>query len=86
MGLEATHIRFALDLKEDLDAKDLNKYLSGAIYPDSRHVTKLERKVTHNFDLVVNKDFYRCPRTYSPRFASLSGRPWYYVPFAVLQI
>lgn len=58
MSLEATHIRFALDLKERFGVKDLNKYLSGAIYPDSRYITKIDRKLTHSDD-VLNENFYK---------------------------
>ncbi|MHB8904098.1 MAG: hypothetical protein ACYC40_03280 [Patescibacteria group bacterium] len=48
MSLEATHIRFALDLREKYKIKDLNKYISGAIYPDSRYVTEIDRELTHD--------------------------------------
>lgn len=48
MALEATHTRFALEIKEDLKARDLPKYLSGVIYPDSRYVTGIDREATHN--------------------------------------
>lgn len=50
MALEATHMRFALDLKDKYQVKDLNKYISGAIYPDSRYITKIDRKLTHPID------------------------------------
>lgn len=57
MALEATHIRFALDLKDKLEVKELDKYLSGTIYPDSRYITKIDRKLTHNNDY-AKKEFY----------------------------
>ena len=38
MALEATHIRFAYDLKEKYKITDLEKYISGLIYPDSRYI------------------------------------------------
>lgn len=47
MALEASHIRFAVDIKDKLDIKDIEKYISGSIYPDSRYITKVERKLTH---------------------------------------
>jgi len=50
MALEATHMRFALDLKDKYQVKDLDKYISGSIYPDSRYVTKIDRKLTHPVD------------------------------------
>lgn len=48
MALEGTHLRFALEVKDTFDATDLNKYLSGAIYPDSRYVTNTDRVLTHD--------------------------------------
>lgn len=50
MALEGTHLRFALDLKEKYGVEDVQRYLSGTIYPDSRYVTKLERTLTHPRD------------------------------------
>lgn len=47
MPLEATHIRFALDLQDKYEIKDLKQYISGAVYPDSRYVTGIDRKLTH---------------------------------------
>ena len=52
MSLEATHIRFALDLKEKYQVRDIEKYISGTIYPDSRYVTKINRELTHNDDIL----------------------------------
>ena len=51
MAFTATHIKFALDFKDKYDIKDLSHYLSGAIYPDSRYVTGIDRNLTHNSDL-----------------------------------
>lgn len=48
MALFATHIQFALDVKEHLDVKDLSAFLSGTVYPDSRYITKLPRDATHS--------------------------------------
>lgn len=50
MALEATHIRFALDLKDKFQVKDLAKYISGTIYPDSRYVSEIDRELTHPKD------------------------------------
>ncbi len=52
MALEATHLRFAHDLKERLHVQHLDEYFSGAIYPDSRYITKLERRLTHPRDFL----------------------------------
>lgn len=54
MALEASHIRFALDIKDKLEVTDLKKYISGIIYPDSRYVTKIDRELTHPQDLLDN--------------------------------
>lgn len=54
MALEASHIRFALDIKEKLGVKDIKKYVSGVIYPDSRYVTKIDRELTHPQELLDN--------------------------------
>jgi hypothetical protein len=56
MSLEATHIRFALELKDKYKIQDMGKYISGTIYPDSRYITKIERKLTHNDD-ILNPSF-----------------------------
>jgi hypothetical protein len=53
MALEASHIRFALDVKDKYQVKNINKYVSGAIYPDSRYVTKIERHLTHPDDFLT---------------------------------
>lgn len=50
MALEATHLRFAFDLKDHYQVKDLSRYLSGAVYPDSRYVTGIDRRLTHPDD------------------------------------
>jgi hypothetical protein len=57
MAIEATHIRFALDLKDELGIKELDKYLSGTIYPDSRYITKIDRKLTHD-NSYTKREFY----------------------------
>ena len=50
MALEATHIRFAVDLQKKYGIKDPARYISGSIYPDSRYVTKIDRMATHPED------------------------------------
>jgi hypothetical protein len=50
MPLEATHIRFSLDIKDDLEIGNLEKYIAGTIYPDSRYLSGIERSLTHNLD------------------------------------
>lgn len=62
MALEASHIRFALDLAEKNQVKDVKKYVSGTIYPDSRYVTEIDRHLTHPADFmneafIKNDDF-----------------------------
>ena len=54
MPLEATHIKFALDKKNKYHVQDLSKYLSGSVYPDSRYVTKISRKLTHSDDSLLS--------------------------------
>lgn len=58
MALLGTHIRFALDIKDDFDVQNLDKYISGTVYPDSRYITKIDRNITHNKDL-IDKNFYQ---------------------------
>jgi len=50
MVLEASHIRFALDIKDLLKVQDIDAYVSGSIYPDSRYVTEVDRLATHPKD------------------------------------
>ncbi|NTW46451.1 MAG: hypothetical protein HGB18_05440 [Candidatus Moranbacteria bacterium] len=50
MALEATHIRFALDVRDEFGIADVSRYLSGAIYPDSRYLTRVSRDLTHPKD------------------------------------
>ncbi len=61
MSFLATHLRFALDIKDRYQVSDLSQYLSGTIYPDSRYFTALDRDLTHNEDILVdnwaNTDF-----------------------------
>lgn len=58
MALEGTHIRLAVDLKEECHISDLAKYISGTIYPDSRYITQIDRKLTHPDDF-LNDDFFK---------------------------
>lgn len=61
MSLEATHIRFAVDQKDKYQVKDLGLYILGSIYPDSRYISKIDRKLTHNeqvlSDIFLTDDF-----------------------------
>lgn len=51
MAYEATHLRFAHDLKPHLDIQGDRAYYTGAVYPDSRYVTGIERDLTHKKDV-----------------------------------
>ena len=55
MALEATHIRFALDLKDKYQVQNIKKYISGTIYPDSRFITGIDRNLTHNNEILKPK-------------------------------
>lgn len=64
MALEASHIRIALAVEDILSITDRGSYLCGAIYPDSRYVTKTERLLTHPGDyredpMFMRGDFYK---------------------------
>lgn len=64
MALEATHIRFAFDLKAIYGVQDIERYISGAIYPDSRYITGVDRLITHpehyrDWDLKNINDFQK---------------------------
>lgn len=52
MALEATHIRFAVDLKDKYQVKDIKRYIIGAVYPDSRYITHIDRALTHANDFL----------------------------------
>src|SRR3989338_4047671 len=47
MAMELTHIRFAHDLKQVLHVQNESSYYAGAVYPDSRYMTKIDRSLTH---------------------------------------
>lgn len=47
MALMATHIRFALEKREEYGAIDMREYVSGSMYPDSRYFTGIDRALTH---------------------------------------
>ena len=61
MALEATHMRFALDVKDNFTINDIAKYIQGTIYPDSRYVSGVNRNLTHNNNVLkpefVTNDF-----------------------------
>lgn len=48
MALPATHIRFAAAIADRLNVADGRAYLSGTLYPDSRWLTGVDRKRTHD--------------------------------------
>lgn len=58
MALLGTHIRFALDIKNNFNIKNLDEYISGTVYPDSRYITKIDRESTHSKNF-LNKNFYK---------------------------
>ena len=47
MAMQATHILFARDIKTYLTVQNPHAYFAGAVYPDSRYVTHIERSKTH---------------------------------------
>jgi len=47
MALEGTHIRYALDVMKKYHISDIEKYISGTMYPDSRYITGVDRALTH---------------------------------------
>lgn len=51
MALTATHLRFALEMKDEIGVQNLEQYLSGTMYPDSRYFTGVAREVTHGATL-----------------------------------
>ncbi len=53
MALTATHLRFALEMKDALQVQHMEQYLSGSMYPDSRYFTGVRREVTHDESLFV---------------------------------
>lgn len=55
MSQIATHLRFALALREDLGVLDLEKFVAGAVYPDTRYLSGVERRLTHNLDAFTNR-------------------------------
>lgn len=64
MALTATHLRFALEMKDVLQVQHMERYLSGAMYPDSRYFTGVAREVTHDEslfsgDVLTMDDFHR---------------------------
>ncbi|MFH1291835.1 MAG: hypothetical protein ABIH87_01400 [bacterium] len=69
MPLQATHIKFALDKKDQYRVQDLTKYISGAVYPDSRRFTGVGRHLTHN------------DNTLSPEFADTDFKKGWAVHF-----
>lgn len=58
MALECTHIRFSTDVKDKFEVKNLEKYIAGTIYPDSRYVSGIDRKLTHDENF-LKQSFYK---------------------------
>lgn len=56
MAGEGTHMRFALALKDKLEILDLEKFIAGTVYPDSRYISGIARGLTHGENL-VDKSF-----------------------------
>ena len=54
MALEATHMRFAVDVQKYLQIHAIDSYISGSIYPDSRYITGIDRQLTHAKDYKNN--------------------------------
>lgn len=52
MALEATHIRFALALKDDYKVSNEGEYILGTSYPDSRFTTGISRDLTHGMNIL----------------------------------
>lgn len=57
MALEGTHIRFALDSKDNFGVIEADKFISGSIYPDSRYPTGIDRTLTHD-DTQMERRFW----------------------------
>ena len=87
MAMELTHVRFAQDLKEVLNVQDDAAYYAGAVYPDSRYSTNIDRSLTHGGNSPNNpftpglSDFEKgwathlsYDRNAHPRYVALS--PW----------
>jgi hypothetical protein len=62
MALPGTHIRFAIDEQSKYQVHNLNEYILGTVYPDSRYLSGIDRDKTHNDNFLkppfVKNDFY----------------------------
>ena len=58
MAAPVTHIKFALDVKEYFSVQNLDEYLAGSVYPDSRYVSGVDRDVTHG-DFLLAPSFWK---------------------------
>jgi hypothetical protein len=47
VALPASHVRFALEIEPQLPVGDRGRFLAGTLYPDSRWVTGVPRRRTH---------------------------------------
>ncbi len=52
MALQATHIRFAIEMKDKCSPSNLEEFIAGTVYPDSRYVTNTPRELTHLHDFM----------------------------------
>lgn len=52
MALQATHIRFAIEMKDKCSPSNLEEFIAGTVYPDSRYVTNTPRELTHPHDFI----------------------------------
>lgn len=59
MALEGTHMRFALDIRDKLGVGDIDAYVSGSVYPDSRYITGIDRFATHPLDYRTDPMFQK---------------------------
>lgn len=57
MPIFSTHIKLAQELSKDFQVFDIGAYLFGAIYPDTRIATGVDRGLLHDAALIANKDF-----------------------------
>ena len=57
MACAISHLRFGLDIMSELRVVDESKYVLGLCYPDSRHITRIDRGITHS-DKYINFEFY----------------------------
>ncbi len=52
MALQATHIRFAIEMRDKMFVSNLGEFIAGTVYPDSRYLTNTPRELTHPHDFM----------------------------------